>query len=477
MQAAFVNFGFLSALYLIVIVSTMLVVLIENKNPAKTAAWLLVLIFLPAIGLILYYIFGQNTRRKGQENPTGFEKFKEAMFGTTDLDSLFSSHQYRDKIPSKYASLVKLLENSNDSWLLYGSDVEVITDGIRKFDALIEDLENARHHIHMEYFYFKRDETGRKIREILMRKAREGIKVRFLYENVANILVSPRFYSKMRETGVEVLPFSKRALPWIRRQLNYRDHRKIVVVDGKIGYTGGMNIGNEYRKGWRDTHLRIQGAGVHGLQMNFLHVWYESGGGLVDDLTVYFPPAKIYSDDLMQIVPEAPDSRWPYLLLATTEIVNIAQNYIYLQTPYYMPPEALLQALQSAALSGVDVRLMVSRKSDILFMDPATQSFYEESLRAGIRIYELDEIFSHAKTLVIDDYVSVIGSANLDFRSLELSFELNAFMYDEKIAQENQAIFLNEMIDCREVLLEDWLRRPWWRKFFESIMRLFSPLL
>lgn len=461
-----------SAVYLMLIVSTVVIVIIEKKNPAKTAAWLLILVFLPPVGLILYYVFGRNPRRKESDD---FEKFKEAMFG--HLRDPGYPNLHKEKIPPKFRSLAGLLENSNDSWPLYGSEVEVITSGIRKFDALIQDLEMARHHIHMEYFYFKRDETGRKIREILMRKASEGVKVRFIHENVANITVSPRFYNRMRAYGVEVLPFSKARLPWIRRQLNYRDHRKIVVIDGKIGYTGGMNIGDEYREGWRDTHLRIRGQGVFGLQMNFLHVWYESGGGIVSDIGNYLPPCEIYSDNLLQIVPEAPDSPWPYLLMATTEIVNIAQKYIYIQTPYYMPSEALLQALQSAALSGVDVRLMVSKKSDIFFMDPATQSYYEESLRAGIRIYELNGIFSHAKSLVADDYVSVIGSANLDFRSLELSFEINAYLYDKKIAARNKKIFFEDMKHCREVKLEEWLKRPWWRKLYESVMRLFSPLL
>lgn len=466
-----------SIAYLTLIVGTILIIVFENRNPTKTLAWVVVLMFLPAIGLIFYYIFGQDSRKK-RKRDKGYKDFShEILSSLVDNPDTINLETNEEKVHPEYRSLVDLLEKSDNSWTTYGSDVEIITEGERKFDALIQDLEGAKHHIHMEYFYFKRDNTGRKIKEILMKKAAEGIEVRFIHENVANIAVLPHYYNEMKKAGVEVVRFSKTTLPWVRRQINYRDHRKIVVIDGEIGYTGGMNIGDEYRSKWRDTHLRILGQGVHSLQSTFLYYFYSSGGKKIRNYKPYFPPSTIYSENLMQIVPESPNSEWPYLLLSMVHIVNNAKKYIYIQTPYYLPTESLLNALQTAALRGVDVRIMLSHKSDFFFMDPAIHSYYEESLRAGIKIYERHDEFIHAKTLVSDNYLSVIGSANMDFRSLELSFEINSYMYDTQIASKNKAIFIKEMDLCKEVLLDQWMKRPWYKKIAESIMRLASPLL
>lgn len=481
MDTASIFAGLLSIIYLLLIIGTFIIILTENSNSSRTIAWLLVLMIIPALGLILYYVFGYSPRRN-RKTPSEYDKFKTdfvTLIPPTENVSTLAAlvEEQKRKIRPEYNKLVELLERSNDSAVLHGSQIQVMTNGREKFERLMNDLENARHHIHIEYFYFRKDGTGMQIREILMRKASQGVKVRFIYENIANIDISPRYYYDMRKKGVEVLPFTKASLPWIRRNLNNRDHRKIAVIDGEIGYTGGMNIGDSYAFDWRDTHLRIQGQGVYGLQYNFLHIWYESGGGIPADLDLYFPPTSIYTNNLMQVVPEAPDSPWPYMLLASVNIVSSAKKYIYIQTPYYMPESSLLQTLKAAALSGVDVRVMVSRKADIFFMDPAIHSFYEESLRAGIRIYEFKNTFIHAKTMVVDDYISVIGSSNMDERSLDLSFEINTYMYDEEMARFNYNIFMNDLVECREVKLEEWERRPWWRKIIESVMRLFSPLL
>lgn len=476
MESASLIVWIASALYVLLIAGTFYAILTEDTNPTKTMAWLLVLIAIPAVGLILYYAFGYNPRKR-RHSSFNYQNFKTELFDKLPIYSREYINLNKDKINAKYTRLADLLELSNDSLVLYGSKVEILITGKQKFDALIEDLKNARHHIHIEYFYFRKDKTGYKIREILMDKAREGVIVRFVYENIANIDVNPRFYYKMREAGVEVLPFSKTSLTWIRRKLNNRDHRKIVIIDGKIGYTGGMNIGDEYAFTWRDTHLRIKGKGVYGLQYNFLHIWYESKGGIPDNITTYFPSSDDYTDNLMQVVPEAPNSQWPYLLLASVNIVSQAEHYIYIQTPYYLPPDSLLQTLKSAALSGVDVRLMLPSKADLFFMDPAIHSYYEESLRAGIRIFEFTETFLHAKTMVVDGYLSVIGSTNMDLRSLEINFEINTYMYDPLIAKQNHAIFMEDLTKCKEITLEEWLKRPWWKKLIQSIMRLFSPVL
>ncbi len=465
----------LSIIYGLTVIGTIVVVISENRNPIRTLTWVLVLIFAPAVGIVLFYFFGQDNRKQ-RHSYENYYRYSQNVSFKALIDQIKDN---KSKIPEKYSTLVNLLERSDNSWLLHGSEVKIFTDGKAKFDALIEDLEAAHHHIHIEYFLFNNDEAGQKIKEILMRKAAEGIEVRFLYENVANISVPSRFYYEMRKTGVVVEPFMKIRFPRFKSRINYRNHRKVVVIDGEIGYIGGMNVGNEYlSENWRDTHLRIKGQGVYGLQTNFLMDWYSTGETHVDDLKPYFKAEpKIYSENLLQISSGGPSSIFPNILLSTVQAVICSHDYVYIQTPYFLPPEPLFQALQSAALSGVDVRLMVSKRSDSPYVDPAARSYYKHLLAAGMRIFEHETKFIHAKTIVSDDYLSVIGSVNMDFRSFESSFEINSYLYDENLAKENKAIFLKDMEGCKEIFYDEWIKRPSWKRAIESFMRLFSPLL
>ncbi|MFV0390602.1 MAG: cardiolipin synthase [Paludibacteraceae bacterium] len=461
----------LSILYGLTIVSAILIVIHENRNPTKALTWILVLVFLPAIGLIFFYVFGWDYRirkntlyaRKIRSENEHFEKWVE-------------NNQAR--IPADYQTLSNLLGNTSFAWVLYGSEVEIIDRGKRKFEVLLDDLENANHHIHIMYFLFNNDVIGQQVKEVLMRKASEGIEVRFLYENIANITVKPKFYYEMRKAGVEVIPFLNTRHIRLSK-VNYRNHRKIVVIDGNIGYIGGMNIGDEYANDeyWRDTHLRITGSGAYGLQAIFMVDWLSSKGKDVKDKAVYFPTAEIKTDNMLQMIAGGPSTPWPNILQATVHSIVIAKDYIYLQTPYFLPTESLLQALQSAALSGVDVRLMVSKRSDSPYIDPAARSYYEVLLNSGMRIYEHRTKFIHAKTMVSDNYLSVIGSANMDFRSFEASFEVNCYLYDEKLALRNKEIFLEDMEGCNEIIYDEWIKRPFWKRPIESFMRLFAPLM
>lgn len=467
--------------YWALLIVTVLLVLTDssnNNNPSKALAWIALIALLPVVGMILYYALGFDRRRVGASEKD-FRKFMDEVIPHMPEEAeayAKNFDRYFDGIDPDYKGLARMLENNHHSKVLFGSDVEIITDGNRKLDMLIGDMENATDHIHLEYFLFRRDEISKKIRGILMRKAEEGVKVRFIYDNIANIDIFPSYYNKMRKSGVEVNAFTKISLSSIRRSLNNRNHRKLAVIDGKIGYVGGMNITNQTQR-WRDAHLRIQGQGVHGLQMNFFHVWHGSGGTLPVDLRRYFPAAKIFSGNLMQIVPEVPDSRFPYFALSIVKAISNARKYIYIQTPYFLPTEDVKRALKTAVLSGVEVRLMTSRKSDFMMMDWAIQANYTEMLEAGVHIHEIQDYFSHAKSMVMDDYLSIIGSGNLDYRSLELNFEINSFMYDPGIAARNRDIFIRDMEDCRQLTLEEWSRRPWWKKTLQTVMRFFSPLL
>lgn len=458
-------------IYIILITGTVLVIISENRNPIRTIAWLLVLIYVPVIGFILYYLFGQDTRRMRNISEKKHRHVKELTFKSLEPNRNI-------KILPEYANLVRMLENNNFSPVLQGSEIEIITEGNRMFETMLNDLENAKHHIHFEFFIFKNDQTGQKVKEVLMQKASEGVEVRFIYDNIANWAVPRFFYHEMKKSGVQVTSLMKARFPKFANKINYRNHRKVVVIDGDTAYMGGMNIANDYsiNPHWRDTHLRIRGQGALGLQASFLIDWYSSGEPFLDEKQ-YFPTVPNYTQNLMQIVTGGPYSLYHNLLQATVNVIIGAKRYIYLQTPYFLPNDVLFQALQMACLSGIDVRLMVSEKSDSSYVDPAAHSYYEDLLEAGMKIYEMKDKFVHAKTIVADDMISVLGSANLDFRSFETNFEINCYIYDPAIARKNKEIFFKDMEECSEIRYEEWVKRSKWKRFLESVMRLFAPLM
>lgn len=463
----------ITGIYAITIIGTILVVISENRNPIRTLAWVLVLVFVPAVGILFFYFFGQDNRKK-KSISSHYKQAGKKFKIKNSAKEVVGLHQISDTV-----KLVSLLRRNNDSELLHGSEVEIITDGPRKFDLLLHDIEEAKHHIHIQYFLFANDETGRKVKEALMKKASEGVAVRFLYDNVANISVPPKFYNEMRLSGVHVVPFMNVSMPWFKSRMNYRNHRKVVIIDGCTGYVGGMNVGNNYllNENWRDTHLRITGKGVYGLQHSFLADWYTSNDERLPDDELYYPSCEEKTKNLLQIATSGPNTAWANLLQAAISIAVTTRSYLYIQTPYFLPTDSLLEALQTAALSGVDVRLMVSRKSDSPYIDPAARSYYSGLLRAGMRIFEHQTKFIHAKTMVSDDFISVIGSANMDFRSFESNFEINCYLYDRDLAKQNKQIFLRDLSECKEVVLKVWEQRSWWRRVSESIMRLFAPLM
>ena len=471
-----------SILLILLICGTVLVIMSSNSDSGKKVSWILVISLLPVLGIILYIVFGLDMR-----DPEYYLRKHKVFFDTFEKNAdrrtrhLLFGKETEMKIREGYRELARLLSVGNGTTVCEDNRIEVITSGKRKFDALAKDILNAKHHIHMEYFYFKKDDGSKRIKELLMQKAREGVKVRFIYENIANIKISARYYYEMKKAGVEVVKFTnpKFSIFRLSAQLNYRDHRKLVVIDGNIGYTGGMNISDDYFLRWRDTHLRITGNAVSSLQYSFMNSFITSGGRIDEDFSPYFPEHEAFEegDRLVQIVPDEPDYQWPVLHMGAVWTVQHASKYLYIQTPYFVPPEPLLLALKSTALKGVDVRIMIPAKADLFFMGPANRSYFKECLEAGIKIYEKTGRFIHSKTIVSDDYLSIIGSANMDYRSLELNYEINTYIYDENMATINREIFLKDQEQCRQIVLEEWNRRPWYRKTIQAIMKLFSPLL
>ena len=461
-------------LYCITIIGLVLLVLLENRNPLKTIPWVIVLIFVPGIGLIFYYFFGRDNRRLRIISRRIYKRFRKQIH-------IENQPQDVSVVPPGYLPLAQLLNNSNYSAIFCGSDISIFDNGKDKFEALLADITSAQHHIHLQYYIFQSDKTGHKVKNALIKKAREGIKVRVIYDDVGSWDAKKTFFEEMKKEGIEVYPFLKVVFPILTSKVNYRNHRKIVVIDGKTGYMGGMNIADRYVYGnklglWRDTHFRVTGPGVYGMQASFLLDWYAISGNLVNEKE-YYPELQTYSDMKMQIIMSGPTNQWRTLMQAFIFCISNAKKYIYIQTPYFLPTEALNQALQMAALGGIDVRLMLPKRSDTKSVQMATFSYIDKMLKSGVKVYLYDKGFLHSKTLITDDILTCFGSSNFDFRSFEHNFEINAFVYQEDFTIKMRDLFLRDIRDCEEVTYTVWRKRPITRRLAESFMRLFAPLL
>ena len=462
-------------LYLITVLSLVLVVLLENRNPLKAIPWVVVLLFLPGIGLFVYFVFGQDNRRQRIISRRTYKRIMKPL--QSDV-----VRQDQCIVPAAYQPLVNLLNRNKQNPLLYGSELTCYTSGTDKFDAFLDEISQAKHHIHLQYYIFADDEIGKKVKEALIAKAKEGVEVRVLYDDVGSWNVKKRFFQEMRNAGIEVHAFLRVVFPIFSSKVNYRNHRKVVVIDGKTGFFGGMNIADRYVKGtswgvWHDLHFKVTGKGVHGLQSAFLIDWYVASKQLIKG-KIYYPEEKIFGNNIMQFVTSGPVGQWRFYLQAVTFSITNAKKYVYIQTPYFLPTDGLNQALQAVALGGVDIRLMLPNRSDTRMANMASRSFLDEMVKAGVKVYFYESGFLHAKLLVMDDMLTSIGSANIDFRSFEHNFEINAFVYQESFAKEMKKVFLDDINQhCKQLVPARWLKRPILKRLAESFMRLFSPLL
>lgn len=461
-------------LYALTIISVVFVVISENRNPIKTLSWVMVLIFLPFVGLVLYLTFGQDFTKKQVITKRVYSKLKKRPL------SEIGTHE-ETSFPEKHKSLITLLRNLDQTPLLGGNDVKIFTSGEEKFRYLLNDIENAQNHIHIEYYIFDDDEIGLKIRDALIKKSGEGVEVRVIYDSFGSRKTKKKFFEEFRKAGIEAEPFLKLALPKLTSRLNYRNHRKIVVIDGQIGYVGGMNIANRYVDGldwgiWRDTHARIEGKGVQGLQSIFLIDWYFVSQTLIASRK-FFPELPAFGDICLQTTNSGPLREEREISHGILQAIYDAQKSIFIQTPYFIPPEPLLEALQAAAIRGVDVRVMMSEKSDVSYAQAASRSFVKELLHAGIKVYMYQKGFLHSKLMVFDDTLTLIGSVNFDSRSFEHNFEVEAFIYNHDLAKQANEIFVEDQRFSRVISLREWAKRPAKKRLFESFMRLFTPLL
>lgn len=461
-------------LYLFTVGSIVVVVISENRNPIKTVAWILAVVFLPLIGIIWYAVFGQDTTKKYVISKRMYSKLKKRP-----LDEMGTPVEYT--VPDEHDNLVALLKNMDYNPLLGGNDVKLFTNGTDKFSQLFKDIANAKKHIHIEYYVLIDDALGLKLQKELIKKAKEGVEVRIIYDSFGSRKVKKRYFEDFRMAGIEAEPFLKLTWNALTSRLNYRTHRKIIVIDGQIGYVGGMNIADRYIDGlnwgkWRDTHARIEGKGVQGLQSVFLIDWYFVSQTLITSRK-YFPSLDNFGDAPMQIVNSGPLNDENELSHGITQAIYDAKKSVFIQTPYFLPPEGMLDALKAAAIRGVDVRVMMSERSDVPIVQLASKSYVKEMLKAGVKVYFYKEGFMHSKLMIFDNSLTLIGSANFDSRSFEQNFEVEAFIYDTKVTDDAIDIFAEDQRGAEEQFLKDWIKRSVSKRFIESIMRLFAPLL
>ena len=469
------DFALKQVFVLTIILGTILVIISENRNPVKTIAWCVVLAFMPVIGLLLYILFGMDNRHRRLIKEDDLSRLK----GITEI---IQGEDISSDIPAQYKPLAGMLHKMNRAYPLNGNNVEIITDFQTMSDRLIADIGSARQHINMLFFKFEDDEVGRRIADALIKKAEEGVQVRLIYDDAGNLMVPRRFYKKLRKHGLQVRGFIKIFLPILSRDYNSRNHRKVVVIDGRVGYMGGMNIAQRYAEGlkwgiWRDTQIRIMGPAVSELQTSFLTDWKFTKGD-TPDLGLMYPYNAPCGNTLMQIVTGGPMDKWNAMMQAYMTAIVSARSYAYLQSPYFIPPEPIMKVLQNAALGGVDVRVMIPYRGDKGVLPPwASRSYIKEALNAGIRMYLYRKGYMHAKTLVIDDSLVTIGSTNLDFRGFEQDFEINAFMYDENLARQQHDLFIEDQKDAELIDPLEWDKRPLLDKAKESAARIFSQVL
>ena len=469
----------LFTLWQVIAVLTIVHVVLDNRQPAKTMAWALVIYFVPIVGVGFYLFFGINTRKERYVSERNMNQLtKRSMLEFVEQQNL--------RLPERHKPLIDLFINQNLSLPFKDNNVDIYTDGYQFFTALLQEISKARSHIHLDMYIFADDALGRLVADALIDKARQGVEIRVIYDDVGCWNVSSQFFERMREEGIEVVAFMPVRFPSFTSKVNYRNHRKIIVIDGQVGFIGGMNIALRYVKGtkeqpWRDTMLKVTGGAVNALQRAFLVDWYFVDRTLLSDRK-YYPQrtaaeGQLSNNCLAQVVTSGPVTPYPEIMQGFVRIITGARRYLYLETPYFLPNDPVLFALKTVALAGVDVRVICPRHSDARFVEWASRSYLREVVEAGVKVKLYDAGFLHSKLMVCDDSISTCGSTNLDFRSFENNFEANVFFYDEGVALRMKKVFPDdELLSVSLTDLPQRMRAGFFTRLWESVTRMLSPL-
>lgn len=484
--------AWITLLALIVLVANVilsgLVVFFERRNPASTWAWLLVLLFVPIFGFLAYMVFGRNSKREKMFREK--EKYDQEVYYKYLFHDVHSAEKVKQQkecianrgklVDADYVTDLAHLHLNSGNWVTFNNQVEYFNNGKDKFEALVRDIRNAKKFIHLEYYIWRGDRLGTRLVEELTKKAAEGVEVRLLYDGIGNARLPKYFFDRLHAAGGYTAAF----LPRFVVRLNYRNHRKLAIIDGEIGYIGGFNVGDEYlgivkRYGpWRDTHLRFRGDAIDQMQMRFIKDWnFTAKSGIIRLSTKYFPERPQFDGVQTQIVSSGPDTQWKNVRNGYFKMINEAESHVYLTTPYFVPDDGIFEALRVAALAGLDVRIIIPGNPDHFFVYWASMSYLGELLEAGVKVYQYERGFIHAKVLTIDGTVASVGSANMDIRSFDLNFEVNAFMYDEAMTKRLEEDFKNDLRSSVEITREWYHHRKWWFRVNEAVARLVSPML
>lgn len=473
---------FVLPLYYVAIFFVVIDILLQNRNPLKTHSYLLLLLLLPLLGIFIYLFFGQTIRKR---KIFAKRRLINQAFGDQYFEDRIDHQLHGLAIPKEviqYEKVIRFL-NNDLSPLTKNNEVTVLRNGEEKFSALVQSIQNAKHHIHLEYYIYEEDEIGTQIAELLKQKVKEGVSVRMIVDGVGSLSLPKKFFREMKGAGIQLVEFMPVLFPSFTSKINYRNHRKIAIIDGTIGYTGGINISDRYINNgkhagyWRDTHLRLEGEVVKTLQFLFILNWqFVTQKELLPD-SGFFPHFSPKNNHLVQVNASGPDWELASIMDSFFLAINSAQKKVRIATPYFIPTESILDAIITSAKSNIKVELMVPESSDSWIVESASRSFLKKLLEGGVKVYFYRKGFLHSKVIIIDDNFASVGSANMDYRSFDLNHEVNAYFYDETIVKKLAEDFEADKKDCIDIDLERWQNRWLGLKLKESVCRLLAPLL
>ncbi|CAH0118138.1 putative cardiolipin synthase YwiE [Paenibacillus sp. CECT 9249] len=469
-----------SVLLSLSVLSIGVVIFLENRHPSNTVAWILLLALIPVVGFVFYLLFGQNYRKRRRFDRKAIQD-KEVH---RSIDQLTTRQRAElEELTQNQQKLLHLSHKISDSVISFSTNTKILTNGEETFAAILQELEKAVHHIHMEYYIYRDDAIGTQIKDILVEKARAGVEVRFLYDAVGSYKLPFSFLEEMRRAGIEVVPFEPVRFPFLSSSVNYRNHRKIVVIDGNVGFMGGLNVGDEYLSRnktygfWRDTHMFVKGEAVHSLQAIFVQDWFYMTGKAHVSAEYFRPEPEPEADGAVQIIASGPDNKRKSMKHLFFSMITSARKSIWIATPYFIPDEDILTALRVAALSGIEVKILFPAKPDRWMPFLASHSYFSGLIESGVDIYEYEKGFLHSKILIIDGETASIGTANMDMRSFHLNFEVNALLFGTDSVQTMVSDFKRDLKYTNLINPEKFARRKVIVRFLESAARLFSPLL
>ena len=480
---------YIVVLYILIVAIVCLDILVKTDTPSKALGYLILVISFPIGGIIIYFSVGINYRKKKLYK----KKLVIDELEFPKMEQKINSHSQKTILRNEeeignFYQLASFAKNKN--FTSDNNKVTLLVNGENKFPDVIESLKNAKHHIHIEYYIYDNDIIGNQIAQVLIDKAKEGVEVRFIYDDFGSKGIRKNIARQLREAGVEAYPFYKINLIYFANRLNYRNHRKIIVIDGTIGYVGGINVSDHYINNeenkkknkffWRDTHIKIVGSSVINLQYIFLADWNFCANQKITFSNEYFPiehKTINYGDHMVQIMPSGPDSKYPRIKYTLIQAIITAKEEVCITTPYFIPDKSFMEAINIAALSGICIKILLPGISDSFIVNTTTQAYFESLLNVGVELYVYDKGFVHAKTMVCDSKVAIVGTANLDNRSFDLNFEINANIFNEEIANELRQVFEKDLTYSTQITAEVWAQRAWYMKFLERVLYLFSSLM